>query len=84
MRTIFSKFFILAGDAKDAGILPRSLEVIFRSISGSEYQKCNLKPDLFCDVVSLDLNQELSENEFKQSILSMTLNSVSMQNFYEC
>jgi len=65
------------GDARDSGILPRSLEVLFNSISGSEYSETNLKPDSFCDVVRLNVEQEQAERRVKQSVISMSFNSVS-------
>ena len=69
--------FCIVGDARDSGILPRSLEVVFNSISGSEYTGINLKPDSFCDIVRLNVDQEQAERRIKQAVLSMSLNTVS-------
>ncbi|EDO32132.1 predicted protein, partial [Nematostella vectensis] len=38
------KTYTIQGTAKDGGVLPRTLDVLFNSIQGREYNRMDLKP----------------------------------------
>ncbi|NXU38748.1 KI20A protein, partial [Drymodes brunneopygia] len=72
------KTFTIQGTAKDLGILPRSLDVIFNHIRGRHYLKMNFKPYLSNDVKKLEDEQVKQEEALKASILA-SLKEVSEQ-----
>lgn len=66
-----------SGNPKDAGILPRALDVLFNSIQNRQWDGMNLKPKLFMDVSRLSLEQEQEERKLKEKILKMSCDDVS-------
>ena len=69
-------FLIVAGNPKDAGILPRALDVLFNSIHGRQWEPMNLKPKLFLGVQKLSEDEELRERKIKEKVLKLSLDDV--------
>lgn len=59
------------GSAKDPGILPRTLDMVFRHISGRLYEQMDLRPYLNSDVQKLDPDQLRMERSAKTALFSM-------------
>lgn len=55
----------------DAGILPRSLDVIFNSISNKQLETVTVKPKHFCEITRLSPRQADIEREVKQGVLKL-------------
>ncbi|NXG70242.1 KI20A protein, partial [Baryphthengus martii] len=72
------KTFTIQGTSKDFGILPRSLDVIFKHIRGRQYLKMNFKPYLSSEVKILEDAQVKQEEAIKTAILA-SLKEVSDQ-----
>ncbi|NXD75109.1 KI20A protein, partial [Halcyon senegalensis] len=72
------KTFTIQGTSKDFGILPRSLDVIFKHIRGRQYLKMNFKPYLSNEVKKLEDAQVKQEEAIKTVILA-SLKEVSDQ-----
>ncbi|XP_052821444.1 kinesin-like protein KIF20B isoform X3 [Mya arenaria] len=66
------KTYTIQGNPKDAGILPRALDVLFNSIGGRQWEGMNLKPQMFVDVTRLSQEQEQQEIKIKESILKLS------------
>ncbi|RLW13095.1 hypothetical protein DV515_00000270 [Chloebia gouldiae] len=64
------KTFTIQGTSKDLGILPRSLDVIFKHIRGRHYLKMTFKPYLSNDVKKLEDEQVKQEEALKTAILA--------------
>ena len=69
-------FFNFSGKAHDAGILPRSLDVLFNSISGKQIYDPSMKPEMFSDVVKLSADEVLEEKKIKKQTLKLGVNEV--------
>ena len=67
----------MTGNPKDAGILPRALDVLFNSISGQQWEPMNLKPKMFMGVQRLTSDEELKERKVKERVLKLSLEDVS-------
>ncbi|KAK4329451.1 hypothetical protein Pmani_000208 [Petrolisthes manimaculis] len=65
------KTFTIQGTPTNAGILPRTLDVLFSTIGESRYPHCNIKPKYFCDVVRLEEKDVLKEEERKENIFKI-------------
>jgi len=65
------------GNPKDAGVLPRALDVLFNSIQNRQWDGMNLKPKMFMDVTRLSADQELEERKTKDRILKLSCDDVS-------
>ncbi|CAL8263809.1 unnamed protein product [Arctogadus glacialis] len=65
------KTFTFLGPEHDAGILPRSLSVIFRSIEGRVSTDCSLKPQRCKDVTKLTRLQQTNEATLKNQLLKL-------------
>ncbi|XP_078395824.1 kinesin-like protein KIF20A [Cetorhinus maximus] len=65
------KTYTIQGTAKDAGILPRALGMLFDHIKGRQYQKMDLKPHIGDEVLKLDSHQTWQEKTIKAAIFSM-------------
>ena len=66
----------VSGEPKDAGVLPRALDVLFNSISGRQWNGMDLKPDLFMGVTRLTEEQELYEKKVKERVMKMSCDEV--------
>ncbi|XP_067836181.1 kinesin-like protein KIF20A [Heptranchias perlo] len=64
------KTYTIQGTAKDGGILPRTLDMLFDHIKGKTYQKMDLKPHICDEMLKLDCNQIWQEEAIKTAILS--------------
>eukprot|EP00040_Diaphanoeca_grandis_P029731 m.174695 g.174695 ORF g.174695 m.174695 type:complete len:1087 (-) comp31780_c0_seq1:653-3913(-) len=64
------KTFTIQGVPEDTGILPRSLDVIFNSISGHTANKVSLRPKCFKDVVPLTPGTSDKLSKIKEEILT--------------
>nr|XP_033790550.1 kinesin-like protein KIF20A isoform X2 [Geotrypetes seraphini] len=64
------KTYTIQGSPEDAGILPRSLDLIFNCINGRLYLKNNLKPHLSSDIMKMDFGQVEHEEAIKTALLS--------------
>uniref|UniRef100_H3BCP2 Kinesin-like protein n=1 Tax=Latimeria chalumnae TaxID=7897 RepID=H3BCP2_LATCH len=64
------KTFTVQGTSRDAGILPRSLAIIFNSLQGKLYQSMDLKPSLSNEVIWLDSKQVRTEEMKKNALLA--------------
>ncbi|XP_032996399.1 kinesin-like protein KIF20A [Lacerta agilis] len=63
------KTYTIQGSGADAGILPRSLAIIFNSIGTRLYRATDLKPFLSSEVTWLDSKQVQQEEMKKQALL---------------
>lgn len=61
----------IAGSAKDPGILPRALDIVFRHISGRQYLLMDMKPYLGSDVQRLDADQMKMEKLSKAALFNV-------------
>ena len=68
---------IISGEPKDAGILPRSLDVIFNSIQSRQLEEIIAKPDMFCDAVKLTITNVEKEYKIKEDVLKLAIEEVS-------
>ncbi|XP_071144826.1 kinesin-like protein KIF20B isoform X2 [Mytilus edulis] len=69
--TSSGKTYTIQGKPKDAGILPRALDVLFNSINGKQWPNNNLKPKMFMDVTRLSAEQAAQEVKIKERTLKM-------------
>ncbi|XP_052081873.1 kinesin-like protein KIF20B isoform X2 [Mytilus californianus] len=69
--TSSGKTYTIQGKPKDAGILPRALDVLFNSINGKQWPNNNLKPKMFMDVTRLSSDQAAQEIKIKERTLKM-------------
>ncbi|XP_051785025.1 kinesin-like protein KIF20A isoform X2 [Erpetoichthys calabaricus] len=65
------KTHTIQGSVKDAGILPRSIDLIFNYIKGRQYTQMDLKPYLSTDVQYLDGDQINKEKSLKSFVFSL-------------
>ncbi|NXI51631.1 KI20A protein, partial [Chloroceryle aenea] len=77
------KTFTIQGTSKDFGVLPRSLDMIFKHIRGRQYLKMNFKPCLSNEVKKLEDAQVKHEEAIKTVILT-SLKEVSGQVLPSC
>ena len=61
----------LSGPEHDSGLLPRSLAVIFNSIEGRLYGRCDLKPQRCRDFSRLTPDQLAAETSSKKNLLRL-------------
>ncbi|XP_037784671.1 kinesin-like protein KIF20A [Penaeus monodon] len=66
------KTFTVQGTPNDAGILPRTLEVLFNTVGEQQYEPNDLKPRYFCGVLRLEENDIRKEEEKKEKIFKIT------------
>ncbi|KAM5140908.1 kinesin-like protein KIF20B isoform 2-T3 [Mantella aurantiaca] len=66
------KTFTFQGTKYDAGVLPRSMEMLFNTIEGKVYSKMDLKPHRCRDYIRLTKEQMKAESAFKNSVLRHT------------
>ena len=69
--TSSGKTYTIQGKPKDAGILPRALDVLFNSINGKQWPNNILKPKMFMDVTRLSEEQSAEEAKIKERTLKM-------------
>ncbi|XP_051795633.1 kinesin-like protein KIF20B isoform X3 [Acanthochromis polyacanthus] len=65
------KTFTFLGPDHDSGLLPRSLSVIFNSIEGRQYGRCDLKPQRCRDFSRLTADQQAAESSSKRNLLRL-------------
>ncbi|XP_035674000.1 kinesin-like protein KIF20B isoform X1 [Branchiostoma floridae] len=66
------KTYTIQGNAKDGGILPRTLDVVFNSIAEKKWEGgITLKPKCFSDVVKLDERGVRQQEAIKAAVLKM-------------
>ncbi|XP_025078007.1 kinesin-like protein KIF20B isoform X3 [Pomacea canaliculata] len=65
------KTYTIQGNPKDAGVLPRGLDVLFNSINGKQWPSMDLKPRMFNDVVKLTPEEEEKERKIKELVMKM-------------
>ncbi|XP_056386104.1 kinesin-like protein KIF20B isoform X3 [Hyla sarda] len=63
------KTFTFQGTRDDAGVLPRSMEMLFNAIEGKVYSKMDIKPHRCKDYIRLTKEQVRTENAFKNGVL---------------
>ncbi|GAB1608160.1 hypothetical protein Ahia01_001100200 [Argonauta hians] len=63
------KTYTVQGSQKEPGILPRTLETIFSHVSGKLWDRLDLKPKLYSDVIKLSPRCELEEKRKKEELL---------------
>ncbi|XP_075113777.1 kinesin-like protein KIF20B [Leptodactylus fuscus] len=66
------KTFTFQGTKDDAGILPRSMDMLFNAIEGKVYSKMDIKPHRCRDYIRLTKEQVRAENVFKNGVLRHT------------
>ncbi|XP_069836456.1 kinesin-like protein KIF20B isoform X2 [Dendropsophus ebraccatus] len=66
------KTFTFQGTRDNAGILPRSMEMLFNAIEGKVYSKMDIKPHRCRDYIRLTKEQVRTENAFKNGVLRHT------------
>ncbi|KAK3758642.1 hypothetical protein RRG08_019550 [Elysia crispata] len=72
--TSSGKTYTIQGKPQDAGILPRSLDVLFNSINGKQISNPSLKPEMFNDFVKLSADEVLEEKKLKKQTLKLGAN----------
>lgn len=70
-----------AGEPRDAGILPRALDVLFNSINNKQVSGYDLKPKMFMDVVKLNKEEAEGEKRLKDKTLKLSNDEV-LQFYY--
>lgn len=70
-----------AGEPRDAGILPRALDVLFNSINNKQVSGYDLKPKMFMDVVKLNKEEADEEKRLKEKTLKLSNDEV-LQFYY--
>lgn len=65
-----------AGEPRDAGILPRALDVLFNSINNKQVSGYDLKPKMFMDVVKLNKEEADEEKRLKEKTLKLSNDEV--------
>lgn len=70
-----------AGEPRDAGILPRALDVLFNSINNKQVSGYDLKPKMFMDVVKLNKEEADEEKRVKDRTLKLSNDEV-LQFYY--
>lgn len=70
-----------AGEPRDAGILPRALDVLFNSINNKQVSGYDLKPKMFMDVVKLNKEEAEGEKRLKDNTLKLSNDEV-LQFYY--
>ncbi|XP_068223044.1 kinesin-like protein KIF20B isoform X2 [Palaemon carinicauda] len=71
------KTFTVQGTPSDPGVLPRTLDVLFRSIGDKHYPRNDLKPRYFCGVSRLEERDVKKEEEKKQNIFRTSPENLS-------
>ncbi|KAK4820847.1 hypothetical protein QYF61_007852 [Mycteria americana] len=66
------KTYTFQGTEDDAGILPRTMDMLFKSIQGKLYTGMDLKPHRCRDYIKLTKDQVREETAIKNSILRLT------------
>ncbi|XP_035753277.1 kinesin-like protein KIF20B isoform X2 [Egretta garzetta] len=66
------KTYTFQGTEDDIGILPRTMDMLFRSIQGKLYTAMDLKPHRCRDYIKLTKDQVREETAIKNSILRLT------------
>ncbi|NWQ97547.1 KI20B protein, partial [Burhinus bistriatus] len=66
------KTYTFQGIKDDAGILPRTMDMLFKSIQGKLYTAMDLKPHRCRDYIKLTKDQVREETAIKNSILRLT------------
>ena len=61
---------IVLGPAKDQGMIPRSLEVIFNSVGDKQYEQADLKPQLYSEVKRLGSSDLTAAEKFKNMVIN--------------
>lgn len=63
--------FVLSGTEENVGILPRAMDMLFKSIQGKLYTAMDLKPYRCRDYIKLTENQVREETAIKNSLLRL-------------
>lgn len=63
---------LLIGTEDDVGILPRTMDMLFKTIGGRLYYKMDLKPIRWRDYIKLTEDQVREETALKNSLLHLT------------
>ncbi|XP_010132581.1 PREDICTED: kinesin-like protein KIF20B [Buceros rhinoceros silvestris] len=66
------KTYTFQGTEDDVGILPRTLDMLFRSVQGKLYTAMDLKPHRCRDYIKLTKDQVREETSIKNSLLRLT------------
>ncbi|KFV19490.1 Kinesin-like KIF20B [Tauraco erythrolophus] len=66
------KTYTFQGTEDDIGILPRTMDMLFKSIQGKLYTAMDLKPHRCRDYIKLDKDRVREETAIKNSILRLT------------
>ncbi|XP_035186596.1 kinesin-like protein KIF20B isoform X3 [Oxyura jamaicensis] len=74
------KTYTFLGTEDDVGVLPRTMDMLFKSIQGRLYKGMDLKPHRCRDYVKLTKDQVKEETAIKNSILRLT-KEVDHQNY---
>lgn len=70
--TSSGKTYTIQGEPRDAGILPRALDVLFNSINNKQVSGYDLKPKMFMDVVKLNKEEADEEKRVKDKTLKLS------------
>ncbi|XP_071668029.1 kinesin-like protein KIF20B isoform X2 [Patagioenas fasciata] len=76
------KTYTFKGTEDDVGILPRTMDMLFKSIQGKLYTAMDLKPHRCRDYIKLTKDQVREETAIKNSILRLT-KEVDHQNSFD-
>lgn len=66
------KTYTFQGTEDDVGILPRTMDMLFKTIGGRLYSKMDLKPIRWRDYIKLTKDQVREETALKNSLLRLT------------
>ncbi|NXO52160.1 KI20B protein, partial [Aramus guarauna] len=75
------KTYTFQGTEDDVGILPRTMDMLFKSIEGKLYTAMDLKPHRCRDYIKLTKDQVREETAIKNSILRLTKENTALIRF---
>ncbi|KFQ77663.1 Kinesin-like KIF20B [Phaethon lepturus] len=75
------KTYTFQGTEDDVGILPRTMDMLFKNIQGKLYTAMDLKPHRCRDYIKLTKDQVREETAIKNSILRLTKEAAAISTF---
>ncbi|NXJ46513.1 KI20B protein, partial [Spizaetus tyrannus] len=78
------KTYTFQGTEDDVGVLPRTMDMLFKSIQGKLYTAMDLKPHRCRDYIKLTKDQVREETAIKNSILCLTKEGGKLQRIFAC
>lgn len=66
---MLSHLYAFAGTNSDPGLLPRTLDTLFKLVGEQQYMRNDLKPQHFCGVVRMNQKDIAREEEIREQLL---------------